>query len=105
MIEPTESESKYEIDRFCDALIQIRAEIRDVEQGKCTAEESVLRGAPHTQEMLISNTWTRTYSREQAAYPVPCLREAKHWPTCSRIDDAYGDRNLATTAQAASNRS
>lgn len=105
MIEPTESESKYEIDRFCDALIQIRAEIREVEIGNYTAEESVLRGAPHTQEMLMADTWTRKYSREQAAYPVPGLRESKHWPTCSRIDDAFGDRNLATTALATSNRS
>lgn len=105
MIEPTESESKYEIDRFCDALIKIREEIGEVEQGKYTAEESVLRGAPHTQEMLMADTWTRKYSREQAAYPVPGLREHKHWPTCSRIDDAYGDRNLATAALSTSNRS
>jgi len=98
MIEPTESESKYEVDRLIEALIMIRQEIKEVEDGIYSVAESVLRNAPHTKEMLMSDSWNKKYSREKAAFPVPTLRENKHWPTCSRIDDAFGDRNLATTA-------
>jgi glycine dehydrogenase len=98
MIEPTESESKVEVDRLINAFIAIRNEIKEVEDGVYTAEESVLRGAPHTLEMCMANNWTKKYPREKAAYPVAELRENKHWPTCSRIDDAYGDRNLSTGA-------
>jgi len=97
MIEPTESESKYEIDRLIEAFKIIRSEIKEVEEGTYTAAESVLRNAPHTQEMLMADIWNKKYSREKAAYPVPELRKNKHWPTCSRIDDAFGDRNLQTS--------
>ena len=94
MIEPTESESKEELDRFCDALIAIRGEIQDVLDGKADARDNVLKNAPHTAEEVTSDEWTHPYSREQAAYPLPYLREAKFWPTVARIDNPYGDRNL-----------
>jgi glycine dehydrogenase len=94
MIEPTESESKAELDRFCDALIAIRGEIQDVLEGKADPKDNVLKNAPHTAEEVTSDAWTHPYSREQAAYPLPYLRDAKFWPTVSRIDNPYGDRNL-----------
>jgi glycine dehydrogenase len=94
MIEPTESESKAELDRFCDALVAIRGEIRDVEEGRLAAEESPLRGAPHTASAVVSDTWDRRYSREEAAFPAPWTREHKFWPAVARIDDPYGDRHL-----------
>ena len=94
MIEPTESETKEELDRFCDALIEIRNEIREVEEGKADKENNVLKNAPHTADVVTSDTWNRPYSREKAAYPLPYVREAKFWPSVSRIDNAYGDRNL-----------
>jgi glycine dehydrogenase len=94
MIEPTESESKDELDRFCDALISIRKEIQDVIDGRADARDNVLKNAPHTAEEVTSDTWTHPYSREQAAYPLPYLREAKFWPSVARIDNPYGDRNL-----------
>ncbi|KAI5861101.1 glycine dehydrogenase [Durotheca rogersii] len=101
MIEPTESESKEELDRFIDALISIREEIREVEQGKVPRESNVLKLAPHTtQDLLLGDgdgNWARTYSREKAAYPLPWLKEKKFWPTVTRIDDAYGDLNLFCT--------
>ena len=93
MIEPTESESKDELDRFCEAMIAIREEIRAVESGAVTAEESVLRHAPHT-AMAIAGEWCRKYSREQAAFPVASLRGNKYWPPVGRVDNVYGDRNL-----------
>ena len=93
MIEPTESESKDELDRFCDAMIAIREEIRAVENGIVTAEESVLRHAPHT-AMDIAGEWNRKYSREQAVFPVASLRGNKYWPPVGRVDNVYGDRNL-----------
>jgi glycine dehydrogenase len=97
MIEPTESESKEELDRFCDAMIEIRKEIRDVEEGKAPREGNILKMAPHPQKDLLQNDWDRPYTREQAAYPLPWLREKKFWPTVARVDDAYGDLNLFCT--------
>ena len=94
MIEPTESESKEELDRFCEAMIQIRKEIREIEEGSADFEINVLRNAPHTQRTLIEGEWDRPYSREKAAFPISHLRFNKFWPAVSRVDDAYGDRNL-----------
>jgi glycine dehydrogenase len=94
MIEPTESESKDELDRFCDALLAIRGEIQAVLDGKADARDNVLKNAPHTAEELTADDWTHPYTREQAAYPLPYLREAKFWPSVARIDNPYGDRNL-----------
>nr|KAJ3418017.1 hypothetical protein HK105_000476 [Polyrhizophydium stewartii] len=94
MIEPTESESKAELDRFCDAMIQIRQEIRDIEEGRQPRDNNVLTNAPHTVDVLIGAEWNRPYSRETAAFPVPSLRRRKFWPTVSRVDDTFGDRNL-----------
>lgn len=94
MIEPTESESLAELDRFCDAMIAIRAEIEAVESGQVALEESVIHHAPHTAEMVTSNDWQHDYSRESAAYPAGWLREGKFWPVVGRIDNVYGDRNL-----------
>ena len=87
MIEPTESENKDELDRFCDALIAIRQEIRQVEDGKQPKEHNVLKMAPHTQADLLQDKWDRSYTRENAAYPLPWLREKKFWPTVTRLDD------------------
>nr|WP_242022168.1 aminomethyl-transferring glycine dehydrogenase [Trichocoleus sp. FACHB-90] len=94
MVEPTESESKEELDRFCDAMISIRQEIEEIESGKVDAQDNVLKNAPHTAESLISSEWNHPYSREQAAYPAPWTREHKFWPAVGRIDNAFGDRNL-----------
>jgi glycine dehydrogenase len=94
MIEPTESETKEELDRFCDALIQIRSEIREVEKGMYPKENNVLKNAPHTAAVVTADAWDKPYSREKAAYPLEFVREAKFWPTVSRVDNAYGDRNL-----------
>ncbi|HEX2453058.1 MAG TPA: hypothetical protein VHI99_05115, partial [Vicinamibacterales bacterium] len=94
MIEPTESESKDELDRFCDALISIRREIQDVLDGKADARDNVLKNAPHTAVELTADEWTHPYTRQQAAYPLPYLRDAKVWPSVGRIDNPYGDRNL-----------
>jgi len=94
MIEPTESESKEELDRFCDAMIAIRQEIAAIETGEVDAEDNVLKRAPHTHEMLIGDDWQRPYSREKAAYPSDWLRDYKFWPSVGRIDNAFGDRNL-----------
>jgi glycine dehydrogenase len=100
MIEPTESEPRAELDRFCDALIAIREEIREVEQGRTTAEASVLRHAPHTAEVIAADVWDRAYSRERAAFPAPWVRHDKLWPAVGRIDNVWGDRNLACTCDA-----
>ncbi|QDL09055.1 glycine dehydrogenase (aminomethyl-transferring) [Brasilonema octagenarum UFV-E1] len=94
MVEPTESESKEELDRFCDAMIAIRQEIAEIESGKMDAQDNVLKNAPHTAESLIVGEWNHPYSREQAAYPAPWTREHKFWPSVGRIDAAYGDRNF-----------
>jgi glycine dehydrogenase len=94
MIEPTESEPKEELDRFIDALIEIRNEIREIEEGKSSRENNVLKNAPHTAAVVTADEWTKPYSRKKAAYPLPFVKEAKFWPSVSRIDNAYGDRNL-----------
>jgi glycine dehydrogenase len=94
MVEPTESESMDELDRFCDALIAIRKEIQAVMDGAADPKDNVLKNAPHTAEALTSDEWTHPYSREQAAYPLPFVRANKFWPVVSRIDNPYGDRNL-----------
>ncbi len=94
MIEPTESESLAEIDRFCDAMISIREEIREIEDGKADPVDNVLHNAPHTAAQVASDDWTHPYSRERAAYPAPWLMSSKFWPAVSRIDNAFGDRNL-----------
>ena len=94
MVEPTESEDKGEIDRFIDAMITIRGEIADVEAGTIAAEDSPLRHAPHTVDMVVSDSWGQKYSREQAAFPVDGLRRDKYWPPVRRVDNAHGDRNL-----------
>lgn len=94
MIEPTESESKAELDRFCDTMIAIRNEIREVESGSADRIENVLKHAPHTARVVLSDTWTRSYSREKAAFPLEHLQFNKFWPSVSRVDSAYGDRNL-----------
>jgi glycine dehydrogenase len=94
MIEPTESESKEELDRFCDALIEIRREIQAVVDGNVDPRDNVLKNAPHTAEEVTSDDWRHPYTREQAAYPLPFVRAAKVWPAVARIDNPYGDRNL-----------
>ncbi|GAA4623222.1 aminomethyl-transferring glycine dehydrogenase [Actinoallomurus vinaceus] len=94
MIEPTESEDLAELDRFCDAMIQIRQEIERVVAGEYDADDNPLKNAPHTAASLLTADWKHSYSREDAAYPLPALRENKYWPPVRRIDQAYGDRNL-----------
>ena len=97
MIEPTESESKAELDRYCDALLTIRQEIADIEEGRLPRDDNPLKRAPHTIEDVTRSDWNHPYSRERAAFPLPWLREHKFWPSVSRIDSAYGDRHLVCT--------
>ncbi|KAM7277338.1 hypothetical protein ACFE04_019204 [Oxalis oulophora] len=99
MIEPTESESKAELDRFCDALISIREEIAQIEKGKADIHNNVLKSAPHPPTLLMADTWTKPYSRDYAAFPASWLRVAKFWPSTGRVDNVYGDRNLICTLQ------
>jgi glycine dehydrogenase len=94
MVEPTESEPLAELDRFCDAMIAIREEIRQVEAGTWPAEDNPLKAAPHTAETLLAADWPHAYTREQAAYPVAGLRRNKYWAPVGRVDNVYGDRNL-----------
>ncbi len=94
MIEPTESEPKHELDRFCDAMISIHAEIEAVASGKQDRQNNLLKNAPHTARQIASDKWERPYSRQQAAFPAPWTREHKFWPAVGRIDNVYGDRNL-----------
>ncbi|TAG85671.1 MAG: glycine dehydrogenase (aminomethyl-transferring) [Oscillatoriales cyanobacterium] len=94
MVEPTESESKQELDRFCDAMIAIRAEIAEIENGNVDAQNNVLKNAPHTAESLMVDEWNHPYTRAEAAYPTPWTREHKFWPAVGRIDNAFGDRNF-----------
>ncbi len=100
MIEPTESETKPELDRFCDALIAIREEIQAIEDGTLDRDDNPLKGAPHTAAALCSDDWNHAYSREQAAYPRQWVRAGKFWPAVGRIDNPYGDRNLVCTCPA-----
>jgi glycine dehydrogenase len=120
MVEPTESESLYELDRFCDAMIAIRKEIADVESGKeshpftsslcfmahihlflpigaTDRNNNALKGAPHTADTVLADKWDRPYSRELAAYPLPYLRANKFWPSVGRLDNVFGDRNVICT--------
>jgi glycine dehydrogenase len=97
MIEPTESEPRAELDRFCDAMIAIREEIRAVEEGRAPREDNVLKRAPHTVRAVTADEWGRPYSRQQAAFPAPWVAERKFWPAVARIDNPYGDRNLMCT--------
>merc|ERR1712087_571194 len=94
MVEPTESEDLQELDRFCDAMLSIRKEIDDVGSGRIPYEESPLHNAPHTMEDLLSDKWDRPYPREVACFPAPWIKSNKFWPTCGRVDNVYGDRNL-----------
>jgi len=94
MIEPTESESKEELDRFCDALITIREEIREIETGKADGKLNVLKNAPHTAEAVVTDSWSMPYGREKAAFPTPYVRAHKFWPAVGRVNNAHGDRNL-----------
>jgi glycine dehydrogenase len=100
MVEPTESESRAELDRFCDAMIAIREEIRAVEEGRVAADESPLRRAPHTAAAVTAAEWDRPYSREQGAFPASWVKESKFWPAVARIDNTWGDRNLFCTCPA-----
>ena len=97
MIEPTESESRAELDRFCEAMILIHAEIQEIVEGRQPRTNNLLKNAPHTAQVVTSNEWARPYSREQAAFPASWVRDHKFWPSVSRIDEAYGDRNLICT--------
>jgi len=97
MIEPTESESKAELDRFCDAMISIREEIRAIEEGKMARDDNPLKNAPHTADVVIATEWTHPYTREVAAFPAPHTRASKFWPPVGRLNNAFGDRNLMCT--------
>ncbi|MGD1088180.1 MAG: aminomethyl-transferring glycine dehydrogenase [Verrucomicrobiota bacterium] len=97
MVEPTESESKFELDRFCDAMISIHAEIQAVESGTADKQNNLLKNAPHTADMIASDNWNHSYTREQAAFPVKSLREYKFWPSVGRVDNVFGDRNPVCT--------
>lgn len=99
MIEPTESEDKAELDRFCDALLSIRAEIAAIEEGRADRQNNVLKMAPHTQAVVTADEWTRPYSRQQAAFPLPYIKENKFWPSVSRVNNTHGDRNLICTCE------
>lgn len=99
MIEPTESEDKAELDRFCDAMLAIREEIRAIENGQSDKKDNALKNAPHTQTTVISSSWNHSYTREQAAFPLPYVQSNKFWPTVSRINNTHGDRNLVCTCE------
>lgn len=94
MVEPTESESKAELDRFCEAMISIRKEIKEIEEGKYDKTDNVIKHAPHTCKLVVNDDWKRPYSRQKAAYPLNWVRDNKFWPSVARVDNAYGDRNL-----------
>jgi glycine dehydrogenase len=94
MVEPTESESKAELDRFCEAMISIRKEIKEIEDGKFDKTDNVIKNAPHTCKLVVSDDWKKPYSRQKAAYPLTWVRDNKFWPSVARVDNAYGDRNL-----------
>lgn len=100
MVEPTESESKAELDRFCDAMISIHAEMTEVETGRMDNTNNPLKNAPHTALSIANENWERPYSREVAAFPAPWTRTHKFWPAVGRIDNVYGDRNLVCSCPA-----
>jgi glycine dehydrogenase len=97
MVEPTESESKFELDRFCDAMIAIHGEMQAIESGAADRQNNLLKNAPHTADMVAADNWDRPYPRESAAFPVKSLREYKFWPAVGRIDNVFGDRNPVCT--------
>jgi glycine dehydrogenase len=99
MIEPTESEDKGELDRFCDALISIYLEIKSIESGVADKKDNLLKNAPHTQYIICNNEWTHPYTREEAAYPLFFVKENKFWPSVSRVNNTHGDRNLICTCE------
>jgi glycine dehydrogenase len=99
MIEPTESEDKAELDRFCDALLSIREEIRAIEDGRADKKNNALKNAPHTQFSVIASEWTKPYTREEAAFPIAYVRENKFWPSVARVNNTFGDRNLVCTCE------
>jgi glycine dehydrogenase len=99
MVEPTESESKHELDRFCDAMISIRAEIGQIESGAMDKLNNPLKNAPHTAEFLLKDEWQHPYPRSLAAYPATWTKEHKFWPVVGRIDNAFGDRNFICSCQ------
>ncbi|MCK7553479.1 hypothetical protein MKQ70_00050 [Chitinophaga sedimenti] len=99
MIEPTESEDKDELDRFCDALLSIREEIRAIEEGRADKVNNVLKNAPHTQAVITADEWDRPYGRQQAAYPLEYVKINKFWPSVSRVNNTHGDRNLICTCE------
>jgi glycine dehydrogenase len=99
MIEPTESEDKAELDRFCDALISIYHEIKEIEEGKADKKQNVLKNAPHTQQVVLSSDWQQPYTREKAAFPLPYVAANKFWPSVSRVNNTHGDRNLVCTCE------
>lgn len=99
MIEPTESEDKAELDRFCDAMLSIRAEIAAIEQGNADRKNNLLKHAPHTQEVIIDDNWDRPYTRSEAAFPLSYVRDRKFWPSVSRVNNTHGDRNLVCTCE------
>lgn len=99
MVEPTESEPLYELDRFVEAMKSIWNEIQEVKEGKADREDNVLHNSPHTAAMVISDKWDHKYSREKAAYPVPGLAGNKFWTAVGRVDNGYGDRNLMCTCE------
>jgi glycine dehydrogenase len=94
MIEPTESESKAELDRFADSLISILKEVKEIEEGKFPKEDNVLKNAPHTARAALSEAWNHPYSRYKAVYPLGFVRQNKFWPSVARINNSFGDRNL-----------
>ncbi len=99
MIEPTESEDKAELDRFCDAMLSIREEIRQIEDGTMDAHDNPLHNAPHTQTVITADEWNHKYSRQQAAFPLPYVKQNKFWPSVARVNNTYGDRNLICTCE------
>ena len=99
MVEPTESESIAELDRFIEAMIDIHKDIMAIKSGAMDRENNVLKRAPHTAEVLLSDSWDRPYSREKAAFPLEWVRDHKFWPPVSRVNDGYGDRNLVCSCE------
>ena len=99
MIEPTESEDKAELDRFCEALINIHGEIKAIEDGRADKTDNALKNSPHTQQVICANEWNHAYSREDAAFPLAYVSKNKFWPSIGRINNTYGDRNLICTCE------
>ncbi|MGZ5248057.1 MAG: aminomethyl-transferring glycine dehydrogenase, partial [Flavitalea sp.] len=99
MIEPTESEPKAELDRFCDAMISIYEEIKAIEEGRADKTDNVMKNAPHTLEQICNDEWNHKYTRKEAAFPLAYVAKNKFWPTVSRINNTYGDRNLICTCE------